>query len=507
MASTQTSTKTIAMNTIVLYIRMIVVMLIALYTSRVVLKALGVEDYGLYNVVGGVVSLFAFLRTSMEQATQRFLNFEMGKEDGNLNNVFCVSFTIHLLIAFVCLILTETVGLWFLNTYLNIPPGRELAANVVYQCVVLSLCTTIITVPYSASVISHEQMTFYAIVNIADAVLKLGIAVVVLNSNTDRLILYGVLMMFISAINILMYLVFCRSHYKETNFHILFDKTLFKQIFGFTSWTIVGQAATLGTNQGNNILLNMFHSVTANAAMGVGNQVGSAVLSLSGSFQTAFNPQMTKSYAAKDYQYLRFLLVAVSKLSFILMFVVSLPIILNIDIVLDTWLDVVPLGASAFSILWIVQSIINSLSTPLNFCINASGDIKRTQLTVSCVYLSDLIVLFALFKFGLPPVTAMWVKVSVVTIVLFVRLYFASRCVPGLSFRVYIKRVLLPLMLTVVLCVAFSIAVMSISDTSIKKWIATFSLVVFSLLTTFFVALHKEERNMLIKTVKSFLHK
>ena len=495
------------MNTIVLYIRMIVVMLIALYTSRVVLKALGVEDYGLYNVVGGVVSLFAFLRTSMEQATQRFLNFEMGKEDGNLNNVFCVSFTIHLLIAFVCLILTETVGLWFLNTYLNIPPGRELAANVVYQCVVLSLCTTIITVPYSASVISHEQMTFYAIVNIADAVLKLGIAVVVLNSNTDRLILYGVLMMFISAINILMYLVFCRSHYKETNFHILFDKTLFKQIFGFTSWTIVGQAATLGTNQGNNILLNMFHSVTANAAMGVGNQVGSAVLSLSGSFQTAFNPQMTKSYAAKDYQYLRFLLVAVSKLSFILMFVVSLPIILNIDIVLDTWLDVVPLGASAFSILWIVQSIINSLSTPLNFCINASGDIKRTQLTVSCVYLSDLIVLFALFKFGLPPVTAMWVKVSVVTIVLFVRLYFASRCVPGLSFRVYIKRVLLPLMLTVVLCVAFSIAVMSISDTSIKKWIATFSLVVFSLLTTFFVALHKEERNMLIKTVKSFLHK
>lgn len=486
---------------------MIVVMLIALYTSRVVLKALGVDDYGLYNVVGGVVSLFAFLRTSMEQATQRFLNFEMGKEDGNLNNVFCVSLTIHILIALVCLILTETVGLWFLNKYINIPPGREVAANVVYQCVVLSLFTTIVTVPFSASVISHEQMTFYAIVNIADAVLKLGIAMVVLNLKTDldRLILYGVLMMLVSALNILLYFVFCRMRYKETRFRFLFDRALFKQIFGYTSWTIVGQAATLGTNQGNNILLNMFHTVTANAAMGVGNQVGSAVLSLSGSFQTAFNPQMTKSYAAKDYSYLRFLLVTVSKLSFVLMFVVSLPIIFNIDIVLDTWLDVVPLGAGAFSILWIVQSIINSLSTPLNFCINASGNIKRTQLTVSCAYLSDLIVLFALFKLGLPPITAMWVKVSVVTVVLFIRLYFACKCVPGLSFRIYIKKVLLPLMLNVALCVAFSVSVMTIADHFINKWIATSSIFFISLLTTFFVALHKEEREMLMKIVKGIL--
>ena len=509
MSSTQTSTKRIAINSIVLYIRMIVVMLIALYTSRVVLKALGVDDYGLYNVVGGVVSLFAFLRTSMEQATQRFLNFEMGKGDGNLNNVFCVSLTIHILIALVCLILTETVGLWFLNTYINIPLDREMAANVVYQCVILSLCTTIITVPYSASVISHEQMTFYAIVNIADAVLKLGIAIVALNSgtDTDRLILYGVLMMLVSVLNILMYYVFCRMRYRETQFHFLFDKALFRQVFGFTSWTIVGQAATLGTNQGNNILLNMFHSVTANAAMGVGNQVGSAILSLSGNFQTAFNPQMTKSYAAKDYSYLRFLLVAVSKLSFVLMLVVSLPIIFNIDIVLDTWLDVVPLGAGAFGILWIVQAIINSLSTPLYFCINASGNIKRTQLTSSCVYLSDLIVLFALFKVGLPPITAMWVKVSVVMVVLFVRLYFASKCVPGLSFRVYIKEVILPLALTVVLCVAFSVAAMSIAETSTKKWVATFTIIIISLLTTFFVALHKEEREILTKTVKNILHK
>jgi len=501
------STKKIAVNTIVLYLRMIVIMLIALYTSRVVIKALGVDDYGLYNVVGGVVGLFAFLRTSMEQATQRFLNFEMGKEEGDLNSVFCVSLTIHILIALLCLILTETIGLWFLNTYLNIPEGREVAANIVYQCVVLSLCTTIISVPYSASVIAHEQMSFYAMVNIVDAILKLGIAMIVLNSDTDRLIFYGILMMLVSVMNIIMYFFFCRKRYKETNFHFLFEKSLFKQIFGFTSWTIVGQAAIIGTNQGNNILLNMFHNVTANAAMGVGNQVGSAVLSLSGGFQTAFNPQMTKSYAAKDYSYLRFLLIAVSKLSFVLMFVVSLPIVFNIDIVLSTWLDVVPFGAGAFCILWIVQSIVNSLSTPLNFCINASGNIKHAQLFVSCVYLSDLIVLFALFKFCLPPITAMWVKVSVVVIVLFVRLCFACKCVPGLSFWEYTKGVLLPLALTVAICVAFSFVVMSFADTSIRKWLATISIIAVSLLSTFFIALHKEERGFLVETIKSILHK
>ena len=259
MSSNQSNTRRIAKNTVVLYVRMIVVMVIALYTSRIVLKALGVEDFGLYNVIGGVVALFSFLRSSMEQATQRFLNFEMGKPDGDLSKVFRVSLTIHLLFAALALVLGETVGLLIVNKVIDIPEGREFAANVIYQCVLLSLCTTVITVPFSATVIAHEQMTFYAVVNILDACLKLGIALVVLASPPDRLILYGLLMMLISVVDILLYIVYCKKRFAEVQIKLLFDKGLFKQMFGFTSWTILRQASAVGCNQGNNILTKVSH--------------------------------------------------------------------------------------------------------------------------------------------------------------------------------------------------------------------------------------------------------
>lgn len=481
---------------------MIVVMVIALYTSRIVLKALGVEDFGLYNVIGGVVALFSFLRSSMEQATQRFLNFEMGKSDGDLSKVFRVSLTIHVLFAAIALLLGETVGLLLVNKVIDIPEGREFAANVVYQCVLFSLCTTVVTVPFSATVIAHEQMAFYAIVNILDACLKLGIAFVVLASPPDRLILYGILMMLISVVNILLYIVYCKKRFQEVQIKLLFDKSLFKQMFGFTSWTILRQAATVGSNQGNNILINMFHGVTANAAMGIGTQVGNAVLSLSGSFQTAFNPQITKSYASKDFDYLRFLLFTVSKLSFVLMFIVSLPIIVNMDFLLDVWLEEVPVGAALFGILWIVQSIINSLSTPLNFCINASGKIKYNQIACSLVDLSDLIILFALFEIGLPPITAMAVKIYVVTFELFIRLYFACKRIPGLNLSIYSKRVLLPLIITTVLCVAFTYIMTHIVSGEINTWLKTALIIIVSCICTLLIALDKRERGVLLSFFK-----
>jgi O-antigen/teichoic acid export membrane protein len=482
-------------------------MVIALYTSRIVLKALGVEDFGLYNVIGGVVALFSFLRSSMEQATQRFLNFEMGKPDGDLSKVFRVSLTIHVLFAALALLLGETVGLLLVNKVIAIPEGRVLAANVVFQCVLFSLCTTVITVPFSATVIAHEQMAFYAVVNILDACLKLGIAFVVLASPPDKLILYGILMMLISVVNILLYNVYCKKKFQEVRVKLLFDKSLFKQIFGFTSWTIIGQAATIGTNQGNNILINMFHGVTANAAMGIGNQVGSAVLNLSGSFQTAFTPQITKSYASKDFDYLRFLLFTVSKLTFILMFIVSLPIIINMDFLLGVWLEEVPVGAALFSILWIIQSIINSLSTPLNFCVNASGNIKHNQITCSLVYLSDLIVLFALFRLGLPPITAMAVKIYVVITALFIRLHYACRCIPGLNLSIYLKRVLLPLIFTTVLCVVFTYFMINIVSEGINIWLKTALIIIVSCLCTLFVSLDKRERGVILSMLQKLTHK
>ena len=382
--------KRIAKNTVVLYIRMIVVMLVALYTSRVILKALGVEDYGLYNVVGGVVSLFSFLRSSMEKATQRFLNVEMARgEVGDLTKVFCVSVTIHIVIVALVLLLTETIGLWFLNNYIQIPVGREMAANWVYQATVFSLCFTILSVPYSADIIAHEKMSFYAIVSVLDAFLKLAIAFLVMHDDGDRLILYGFLMMGVSIVNWFLYAIYCRRKYVETRFRFLFDKSLFKEMFSFTGWTLLGQAAIIGTNQGNSILVNVFHSVTANAAMSIGSQVNGAVVSLSANFQTAFNPQITQSYAEGDRGYLKFLIVTTSKLSFFLLFIVSMPIVFNINTLLDIWLDVVPDGAAIFCIYTLAGGIVNSLSTPLGFCVNATGRLETADLSVELLITED----------------------------------------------------------------------------------------------------------------------
>lgn len=496
------------MNTVVLYIRMIVVMLVALYTSRVILKALGVEDFGLYNVVGGVVSLFSFLRSSMEKATQRFLNVEMAKaETGDLNRVFCVSVSIHMVIVLLVLLLTETVGLWFLNTYIQIPPGREMAANWVYQTTVLSLCFTILSVPYSADIIAHENMKIYAVVSVVDAFLKLGIAFMIMLDSGDRLILYGFLMMGISVFNWLLYFIYCRREYLETKFRWLFDRTLFKEMFSFTGWTLLGQAAIIGTNQGNSILVNMFHSVTANAAMSIGSQVNGAVASLSGNFQTAFNPQITKSYAEGDYGYLEFLIYITSKLSFFLLFVVSVPIIYNIDWILDVWLDTVPEGAAIFCIYTVAGGIVNSLSTPLGFCVNATGRIKALQIVTALVYLSDLVILYTLFKFGLPSETAVMVKLGILIAILFVRLFYTSKYIPQISLKRYTKNVLIPVTLIAIISIIASVLLINLSQNTIQTIVITFLLMAIIAVLSYFIGLSKKERNALKNMIGGLLHR
>ncbi|MBO4334154.1 MAG: hypothetical protein J5875_13460 [Paludibacteraceae bacterium] len=476
-------------------------MIVALFTSRLVLQALGVEDFGLYNVIGGVVSLFAFLRTSLEQTTQRFLSYEMGTDNGRLSEVFRVNFTIHVVITIVAFLLSETIGLWFVDNYINVPSGRELATHCVYQSVVLSLCMTILTVPFSAAITAHEKMSYYAIVNIIDALLKLIIAYAILYDKNDRLILYGILMGIISVFNFALYSIYSKIKYDEVEFKLLFDRTLMKEVLGFTSWTLLGQAATLGTNQGNNVFVNIFHGVTSNAAMGVGNQIGSAILGLSGNFQKAFNPQITKSYAEKDFDYMCFLLFVMSKVTFGLMLLCSLPVIFNIDIILEIWLVIVPPGASTFAVLFIVQGIINALSTPLNFCINASGDIKRNQIILSVFYLSDLVILYFLFKTGFPPETAMWVKIYVVISILFVRLHYAIVNIPSLSMTNYCIKVLFPLIVTSTLCFILVVFLGFYSDSIKYRIVSSVFLIVSASIFLYFIMLTRDERKAVMKVL------
>ena len=494
--SKQSNNKRIAKNTILLYIRSFIVMLVTLYTSRVILKALGVEDYGLYNVIGGVVGLFAFLRTSMTKSTQRFLNVEMAKPDGRLKETFSVSLTIHVIISIIALVLAETVGLWFLNTYIQIPEGRELAANVVYQSTVFSLIFTILSVPYNASIIAHERMGYFAVVSVIDAFLKLAICYMLYVGDADRLIVYGWLMMGVNALNFILYAAYCLKRCPETSFRLMYDKGLFKEMLSYTTWTVVGQVAIVGTNQGNNILMNMFHSVTANAAMGVANQINHAVVSLTSSFQTAFNPQITKSYAAKDFEYLKFLVFTTSKISFFLLTFVSIPIAFNIDYILDIWLDTVPMYSNIFVILILCNTILNALSAPLNFTVLSSGKIKYFQIATSLVYLSDLLFVYVLFSQGLPPATALVVKVCIMVGVLGVRLFFANREVPCINASTYIKEVASPLFLCSAISVSCGLLLFHFATDLLHNIIATVVLMTISLLLIFFVGLNSKEKVM-----------
>ena len=507
MAEHSRKNRRIAQNTFVLYVRMLVVMVVTLFTSRIILQALGVEDFGLYNVVAGVVGLFAFLRTSMEKCTQRFLNVEMAKPGGRLKETFSASMTIHIIIMIAMLLLAETVGLWFLNTKINIPEGREVAANWIYQSAVISLCLTLLCVPYSASIIAHERMGFFAVISILDAFLKLGIAYMVLHSSADHLIYYGLLIAAVHIVNFLFYKVFCRTKFPETKFRFLYDKDLYKEIFGFISWTLLGQMAIIGTNQGNNILVNIFHSVTANAAMSIGSQVNAAVTSLTASFQTAFTPQITKSYASKDYDYLKSLVYSTSKISFILLIMVIIPLAFNIDLVLTIWLKTVPKLSSIFCILTLCNGILNALSAPLNFTVMASGKIKWFQIVTSLVYLSDLVILYALFSLGFPPATALAVKVSIMVGVLFVRLYYAHANVPTIDLLSYTKTIILPLTVATLMSVGTAWGMMYFASSLSKKVLVTVGMVLTTFVFMFFIGLSKTERKSMIDMITKFIHK
>ena len=498
--------KRIAKNTVLLYIRSFIVMLVALYTSRVILIALGVEDYGLFNVIGGVVGLFAFLRSSMTKSTQRFLNFEMAKPNGRLNETFSVSLTIHVVIAGIALVLAETIGLWFLNTYIQIPEGREFAANMVYQATVVSFVFTIISVPYNASIIAHERMGYFAVVSVIDAFLKLAICYLIMIGDHDRLVIYGWLMMGVNALNFVLYAAYCLRRCPETSFRLLFDKGLTKEMLGYTTWTVVGQVAIIGTNQGGGILMNMFHSVTANAALGVASQVNNAVFSLTSNFQTAFNPQITKSYASKDYDYLRFLVFSTSKISYILLALVTIPIAFNIDVILNLWLDVVPQHTATFVVLIFGNTILNAMSAPFNYTVLSSGKIKFFQIVTSLVFLSDLVFVYILFSLGFPPETALIVKVSIMVVILFVRIFFANREVPCINVISYLKEVALPLLLSTVIVILLWLLMAPFIDNMLKRIIITVLLSMFSLLILFYIGLSSKERkmveNLIVKRIK-----
>lgn len=407
-----------------LYIRMLLTMAVSLYTSRVVLNTLGIEDFGIYNVVGGVVMMFSFLNSSMSSATQRFLSFELGRKDYvQLKKVFSMSVNIHVIIAVTIFILAETIGLWFLNAKLVIPIERLGAANWVYQFSILSFMVTVLSVPYNATIIAHERMKVYAYVSIVEVILKLVIVFALVWLGFDKLKMYAILVFCVAAIIWIIYKTYCKRNFTETNYQFFWEKSLYKTLMNYAGWNLFGNVASVTMDQGVNILINIFFGPAVNAARGIAFQVKGAVNGFVSNFQMAMNPQIVKSYAADDIKYMHQIIFQGAKYSFFLLLTFSLPILLETEIILKLWLKIVPEYTVIFTRLVLINVLIDCISGPLMTAAQASGKIKRYQSVVGGFLLLILPISYLFLKLGFPPQATLYVSISISIIVLFARLW------------------------------------------------------------------------------------
>jgi O-antigen/teichoic acid export membrane protein len=500
--------KRIAKNTAMLYFRMLIIMAVSLYTSRIILNTLGVEDFGIYNVVGGFVVMFGFLNSAMSSATQRFLTIELGRKDyGQLKNVFSLSVSIHFMIAGLILILSETVGLWFVNSQLTIPYERLSAANWVYQFSIMALLVSIVSVPYNAIIIAHERMNVFAWISIVEVALKLLIVFMLQWFGYDKLKLYAVLVFSVSLIIRVVYGVYCRMSFSESKFSFHWDKSLFKTLISFASWNLWGNLAAVLFNQGINVLLNIFFGPVVNAARAIAYQVRSAVDGFVQNFQTALRPQIIKSYASKDLVYMHQLIFQGAKYSFYLLFILSLPILLETKIILNLWLKTVPDYTVIFTRLVIINILIDSVSGTLMTAANASGKIKLYQGVVGGLLLLNLPVSYLFLKRGFTPEVTLYVSITISMVALYARLKILRPLV-NLSISEYLNAVVLRIIpVVVVACIPPAFVYLSLEENFIRLLLTGITSIVSVLITIYYIGLGKTEQQFMNSKIKQLLKK
>lgn len=403
MADNSVNNKRIAKNTLLLYVRTLFVMVVSLYTSRVVLNTLGVSDYGIYNVVGGVVTMFGFINSSMTSATQRYITYTLGKGNiAQLQKVFCTALQIHVFISVLIIVLGETVGLWFMYTQMQIPESRMDAAFWVLQCSIISTAIMIISVPYNADIIAHEKMSAFAYISILEVMLKLAVVFLLLVFSYDKLILYAFLILMVQLLIRFCYSYYCNRHFEESKYHHIWDKALFKEMTGFAGWSMFGNLSGVLFGQGLNMLLNVFFGPVVNAARAVSVQVQGAIQQFVGNFQMALNPQITKTYATGKMDDMHKLMYRSARFSFYLLFFLSLPVLFETEFILTVWLKNVPENATIFLRIMICISLIYTLSNPLMVANQATGKVKRYQAICGSILLMILPVSYVCLKLGCP---------------------------------------------------------------------------------------------------------
>lgn len=500
------SKRRLAKNTLLLYFRMLITMLVGLYTSRVVLNVLGISDYGIYNVVGGIITMMSFLNSAMVASTQRFLSFELGSGSFiRLKKVFSASLIIHFAIAAIVVIIGETLGLWFVNSKLNIPPERLYAANCVFQASIATFVVNVISVPFNSVIVAHEKMAAYAYISILEAALKLIIVSLLASVYFDKLIAYSVLLVAVSITVWFGYFLYCKKNFNECTFRLIIDKYVFKEMFSFAGWSVFGNMGFTFKDQLSNIILNMFFGTPINAARGIGMQVTSIVKTFATNFTMAINPQIIKQYAAGDIMSSMRLVFAGCKYSFYLLSFVAIPIIINIDSILQLWLVVVPQYTVEFVCYSIFISLIFAMSGCLTTAIQATGRVKWFQIGLNIILLSELPIAWILLLLGLPPYAAMWPSLLTYSIALFFRFWLVSNYIEGYKFIPFILKVITPCLSVFILSFFISSLICKSIDTN--GLLSLFFSITICLIITFMsvvlIGLTKPERAFLYKMIKN----
>lgn len=490
-----------------LYFRMFLLMGITLYASRVVLKTLGVDDFGVYQAVGGFVALFGILTSSLSSAISRFITVEIGKGDvQRLRNVFATSVKVQIIMSLVIAFLAEILGSWFLNNKMQIPAGRGIAAQWVLHCSILSFIVSLINVPYNSTIIAHERMSAFAYISILEAVLKLGVVYLLVLFGFDKLIVYAILVLLVQILLRFVYFIYCRNNFNETKGRSVFDKRLFGEIWDFAAWNLLGNSAYILNTQGVNMVMNVFFGVVVNAARGIANQVDGAVQQFVNNFMMALSPQITKSYAVGDKQMAFTLACRGAKFSYLLMFCLALPIMIEAEQILKLWL-VTPPNESATYVIWtLLASITTVTGQPLMTLQMAHGDIKKYQIYVTIFGFAPFPLTWIGYKLGAPVVWAFIIYFIVYYILIYVRMWLVHDKT-GLPCAMYFKEVILRTHVVSAVSLVIPLLLVTLVPASLMRLVISCLICVLSAGTaSFFIGLSEGERTAIMAQVRKFVH-
>lgn len=501
--------KRIARNTFLLYLRMLFLLILSLYTSRVLLDALGVEDFGLYNVVGGIVAIFTFICTAMSNSTLRFITFELGKDDSQaLREVVTVSRLIHLVLGILIVILAETIGLWYFNHFLVVQESRFDAAFWVFQISIIACFVTITIVPYNAMVIAHEKMSAYAVISCIDGVLKLLIALLIRWSSFDHLVFYSVLLLFVQVFDLIFYHIYCTRHFSESKFSFHISIRKLKEMSEFAGWSMIGNLAWIGYTQGLNLLLNAFFGTAVNAARGVAVQVQNAVTNFVKSFQSAINPQITKAYAQGDTSRFHDLICTSSKFAYYLVLLFVLPIILEADYILGLWLIEVPDHTVNFVRLIMLIMLIGPFENPIANGIQATGNIRTYQILEGGLLLLIVPLSYVALSYGSCPAESVFVIQFIIYIVVqIVRVYLSHKNL-RLSYSYYFRKIIYKITVVTILALPIPVFLRIIMDQTVVNFlIVTISSLTSVIFCAYFFGLENNEKTFVRTKINSVIHK